>query len=250
MIDEALLLIVKPPLRQAACGLAFFFALGGTALAGSFQVSPVNPTLSARQPVAALTVRNTGSSPTIIQLEAVAWSQPDGRDTYLPAPEILATPPIFTLPAGGTQVVRVGLRRSPDGSGEHAYRLFLREVPPPPKPGFQGLRMSLRISLPLFVQSAATLAPQLQWQATRVDPGHIRIRVTNVGQGHARLSGIRLTASGNDKPLPLPNQTVYVLAGTAHDWRVVSSAAIGATLHLVAQADAGPLRAELVVAGQ
>ena len=33
----------------------------------------------------------------------------------------------------GEQIVRVGLRRGPDPQRELAYRLYLQEVPPPPK---------------------------------------------------------------------------------------------------------------------
>src|SRR3546814_9833017 len=68
----------------------------------------------------------------------MAWSQSGGKDVFAAVDDILATPPIFTIPAGGSQVIRVGSRRAPDPQHERAYRLFLREVPPAPQPGFQG----------------------------------------------------------------------------------------------------------------
>ena len=116
--------------RLAACGLAFFFFAAGV-WAGSFQVGPVSATLTADQPVAALTVRNTGGAPAVIQLEAMAWSQAAGKDTYVPTSDILATPPIFTVAPGASQVIRVG-SRAPGVQEERAERLFLREGPPPP----------------------------------------------------------------------------------------------------------------------
>ena len=48
-----------------------------------------------------MTVRNTGSEPAVIQMEVMSWSQAQGKDVYTLSKEILATPPIFTVPAGG-----------------------------------------------------------------------------------------------------------------------------------------------------
>src|SRR4051812_46070459 len=123
---------------QAMYGLAFLLGAVGVANAGSFAVNPVRATLSAKQTVSSLVVRNSGSESTVIQLEVVNWAQEDGKDVYTPTKELLATPPIFTVPPGGSQVVRVGLRRATDSQRELAYRLFLQEVPPA-KTDVQGL---------------------------------------------------------------------------------------------------------------
>lgn len=234
--------------RQAACGLAFVIFAIGRVFAGSFQVGPVSATLSADHRVAALTVRNTGSEAATIQLQAMAWSQTDGKDSFAPADDILATPPIFTVPAGGSQVIRVGSRRAPDAQNERAYRLFLREVPPAPKPGFKGLRMVLEISLPVFVQPSAASAPDLHWQATRVDAGHVRLTARNSGSAHTRLSHFVLLAD-NGKALPMSANTVYILPGSNHEWLVDAAVASGSHLKLTAESDTEALRMDLVVAG-
>lgn len=235
--------------HRALWGLVFFLA-AAAASAGSFQVSPVNPTLSSRHPVSALTVRNTSANPTVIQVDAMAWSQPEGVDTFVPAPDILATPPIFTLPAGGTQVIRVGSRLPPDANAERSYRLFLREIPPPPKPGFNGLRMALRISLPLFIQPTASAVPQLEWQAIAWEKGRLRIQATNKGLAHARLSAFKLSTGINGKPLPIPGETAYVLPGASHVWVVQAGVVSGTHLHLAAETDSGAIQTDLVVAGR
>jgi fimbrial chaperone protein len=235
--------------HRALWGLVFFLT-AATASAGSFQVSPVNPTLSSRHPVSALTVRNTSANPTVIQVDAMAWSQPEGVDTFVPAPDILATPPIFTLPAGGTQVIRVGSRLPPDANAERSYRLFLREIPPPPKPGFNGLRMALRISLPLFIRPTTSAVPQLEWQAIAWEKGHLRIQATNKGLAHARLSAFKLSTGINGKPLPIPGETVYVLPGASHVWVVQTGVVSGTHLHLAAETDSGAIQTDLVVAGR
>lgn len=240
---------MKTIFPQAACGLVLFIVAVSSAIAGSFQVSPVSATLTRDQPVSALTVRNTGAEAAVIQLEAMAWSQPNGKDQYVPAPDILATPPIFTIAPGGTQVIRVGSRQPPGGT-ERAYRLFLREVPPPPKPGFSGLRMNLQISLPVFVHQDAASAPQLEWQAEQTAAGQTRIHVTNRGQTHARLSRFKLSANSGDKPVPMEDHIVYVLPGATHDWLLNTPIVPGTHLHLAAQSDGRSMQTDLVVAGR
>jgi fimbrial chaperone protein len=235
-------------LRRAACGLAFVLFAASRAWAGSFQVGPVSATLSADHMVAAMTVRNTGTDAATIQLQAMAWSQADGKDVFAPADDILATPPIFTVPAGGSQVIRVGSRRAPDAQHERAYRLFLREVPPAPRPGFQGLRMVLEISLPVFVQPSTVIAPDLHWQASRIDAGHLKLTASNTGMAHARLSHFALSGEGG-KPLPMSANAVYILPGNSHSWVVDTAVAADSRLRLTMDSENQSLHIGLVVSG-
>ena len=121
-----------------------------------------------------ITVRNDGEEPVVVQSSVLAWTQEDGKDIYASTTEALVTPPIMTIAAGAEQIVRVGLRRPPDPRSELAYRVFLQEVPPPPKPGFTGLQVALRVGLPVFVAPGAPAARRLEWSAAdrrrRLDP--------------------------------------------------------------------------------
>lgn len=237
-------------LRRAACtcGLALMVAVG-TARAGSFQVDPVKLTLTRQKPVGVLHIRNTGTQPTVVQVEVKVWSQGDGSNSYAAAPEVLATPPIVRLAPGAVQVIRVGLRHPAAGTNEQAYRVFLREVPPPPEPGFKGLRMALRISIPMFVPPATPGKPVLQWHLSPAPNGKLRISVTNQGTVHAHLSQLALQGAGASA-LPMPESVIYVLAGATRTWLVDAHGAIkvGQRLHLSARGDdAGPIQANLVV---
>lgn len=69
----------------------------------------------------------------MVQLEAMAWNKAQGQDIYTPTTDLIAAPPIFTVPPGGTQIVRIGLRRAPDPQRELAYRVYFQEIPPPPR---------------------------------------------------------------------------------------------------------------------
>jgi fimbrial chaperone protein len=218
------------------------------AQAGTFAVSPVRATLSVKQQVGALTVRNDGTEPAMVQLDVVSWSQRDGKDFYTPTREILATPPIFTVPAGGSQVVRVGLRRAPDPRRELTYRLYLQEVPPPPKPDFQGLQVALRIGVPVFVLPPAPAKPVLRWQASHTPQGQLQISLTNSGNAHIQVANFKLMPAGGE-PFSTEQVAAYVLPEQSRDWLVKAATTPpqGATLRLFAQTDAGDVEAEVVV---
>src|SRR6202165_3538316 len=95
-----------------------FFVLGAclltpfSVMAGSLSVTPIRIELSSAQRSVALTVRNEGNQPTVVQAQLVAWSQADNDDRLEPTTDVLASPPIFTVAAGTSQVLRIALRTS------------------------------------------------------------------------------------------------------------------------------------------
>ncbi len=231
---------------QAARGLAIFFAGCGLAQASSFSVNPVRVTLSAKQPVAAITVRNSSAEPTVVQLDTNSWSQEQGKDALMPSGDLLATPPIFTIPAGGTQIVRVGLRGARTSSAEVTYRLLLREVPPT-KPQLQGLRVTLNVSMPVFVLPATPVAPDLKWRATRAADGKVNVYATNSGNAHVQVGKLEVTAGG--AAIGRREIAEYVLPGNTRNWTVDASniPATGTKLHISATSDAGAFESDIAL---
>jgi fimbrial chaperone protein len=230
----------------AACGRAFFLGAFGPADAGSFAVNPVRATLSAAQPVASLTVRNDGVEDTVVQLEVMDWSQQAGKDLYAPTREILATPPIFKIAPGGVQVVRIGMRRAPDPGRELTYRLFLQEVPPPLKEGFRGLRVTLRMAIPVFVVPPVAASAALRWSAARTAQGHIRLGAGNGGNAHVQIAEIGVSLVGGNE-LAKVTEPAYVLPGQSRSWMLPAKAPPGAVLRVVSRTDGGEIRAEVPV---
>jgi fimbrial chaperone protein len=237
-------------LARAAAGAIVWLVATGMPMAASLSVVPVRIELGAQQPIAALTVRNGGDTPAVIQLETMHWTQLDGVDTYAPTREILATPPIFTVAPGGAQIVRVGLRRAADAAQELSYRLFLQEVPPPPPPGFSGTRVVLRFGVPVFVAPGARpsgiATNALQWRARRED-GHTILSATNAGAMHVELTRLDVQSA--------PGQTLfagdvqnYLLPGKQHEWKFDRAPPLGAGLHLSASSDAGAIATDVTVA--
>lgn len=216
------------------------------ARAASFQVNPVRVVLSAAQPTAVLHVTNTSDTPTVVQLQSLAWSQNDGHDVYTPTRALLATPPIFTIAPGHAQVVRIGLRSAPDSRRETSFRLFLSEVPPAPQSGFRGLQIALRIGIPVFVEPAAPTAPALQWSWQRLSAEQVEIRATNTGSAHVEITKLMLGTPGRNAPL-VSEFGGYVLPGATHTWTVKLAAPLPAkaALEITADSDQGRLHAEL-----
>jgi fimbrial chaperone protein len=241
---------------QVASGLMLFMLATGAACAGTLSLAPVRFSLSATQPIGALTVRNDGDQATVVQLDVADWSQVDGKDFYGATADILATPPIFTIPAGGSQLVRVGLRRAIDTTREASYRVFLQEVPPPSSQT-SGLRVAMRVGVPVFVSpmaaEGAPLEPAplaLRWRLDAGD-GKVRLALANDSDRHVQLLEIALWSADGSRMLLTQAAASYVLAGQAGEWQLAlpshADASAGTALRLLVDSDAGPLHADLVV---
>jgi fimbrial chaperone protein len=235
------------PTSKAAAAAAFFLLIIPHAKivgAGSFQVNPIRVEMSAGVTTAALTIRNDGDEPVVVQLSVLAWSQESGEDKYGATKEALVTPPIATIAAGAQQIVRVGLRRPPDPRRELAFRLFVQEVPPPPKPDFNGLQVALRVGLPVFVAPLAPSTRQLAWSAKIEPDDAIRLTVRNTGNTHVQISDFELRPSDDEVPVAHEAGLAYALAGESREWllRSLNPRSRTATeLRLKAITDAGEI---------
>ena len=198
--------------------LSLLGCLAPASLAGQFSVNPVRVDLSPDSAIAALKVTNQGDQPVTLQIKTLFWSQENGQDTVVPSRDILASPPIFNLPAGAEQVVRVGLRINPAKGREHAYRVLFEEVLPPATADFRGLRIALNISIPVFVTSGEELKAAPQWRVARTSSG-VEVHVSNQGKAHYRASQIALI-SPSGKRLAGLEGNFYVLPGLTRSWPV------------------------------
>ncbi|MDP1772360.1 MAG: fimbria/pilus periplasmic chaperone [Methylobacter sp.] len=219
------------------------------AQAGSYGINPVKLTLSGQNSTQIMTVRNDGAEAAVMQVELAAWSQTDARDIYTPTRELLANPPIFTLPAGAEQVIRVGLRRAPDGQRELAYRLFLQEVPPPVRPDTVGLQVALRISVPVFVPPPHPVKPILHWQATRIAEHTLKVGVTNTGNGHDHIAAYKIYRAGSSAPFLSQQLFAYLLPGETHYWTVTTDVMPnpGEALRVLANTETGSVQGNIVM---
>jgi fimbrial chaperone protein len=224
------------------------------ARAGTFTISPLRVELSQRVTTAALTVRNEGPEPVLVQAESVLWSQAGNQDALEPTRDVLVSPVVFTVPPRGSQLVRVALRRPPDPATELSYRLLLQEVPRQAEPGFTGLQVALRLSLPVFVSPLEPAEPNLAWTSDRADDGSIVVRADNTGAAHARVLSFTMAPEGSAEAVLRQSVATYVLPGQFRTWTLedkntgrVDSAGSAGRYTLKGTTDDGEVVAELSV---
>lgn len=219
--------------------------------AAGWEIDPIRVALSAKQPTATVTVKNESDQSTTIQIQAVSWSQKEGKDIYSPSSELIVSPPIVSIAAHGEQVIRVGLRHKVNNTIESAYRINLQELPSPSSPEFSGVKVALRIGLPVFVQPKAGKAtPKTSWSAVRGDAGVLKVSVLNQGNTHIQVSDFSVYAKGHEAAIASESGTNYVLAGQTHEWllKINASEQINdGLLHLKAYTDAAIIETELVL---
>jgi len=182
--------------RVAAALLALFltFANSSPAVAGSLQVDPVVLELARGNRAAALTLRNRDSAPSTVRVEVYRWSQRDGVDVYEPAGDMIASPALATIPSGASQLVRVGPRTSP---AVDSYRVIVREDPSARGPG-TGVKVVLRLDLPLFIGGDPHARAELTWTAHLAADGDLIVEGTNSGARQGRILGISVNGLGRE----------------------------------------------------
>ena len=227
--------------------VALALLAAGAAGAQGLTVLPVSIQMAAGQMAATLTVRNEGADEISLQVRPFIWSQtpPRGDDELKPATELMASPPLATIAAGATQVVRLVLRRPAEGR-EASYRILLDQIPPPAVPGT--VRVALRLSIPVFVEPAARTAPRLRWQIES-SGGQLDLAAVNEGSRHEKVRDIALTGAQGALKVET-NLPPYILPGATRRWRIPGLGprpAPGTTLRLTANAEAGAIDQPVLV---
>lgn len=195
-------------------------AAAGEAAASALSVAPIRVELSSAARTAVLTVRNQEDTPVVVQARPAAWSQAQGEDQLGDTHDLLVTPPIFTIPAKSQQVLRVALLRDPDPSRELDYRLVLSEVPPTAAPETTGLRVALRITLPVFVAPQTRAAADLAWSHRLLADGTLEITAQNRGTAHLQIVDFDVQSTVKEAPGLHTDTPHYLLPGSIVRWQL------------------------------
>jgi P pilus assembly chaperone PapD len=190
-------------------GLALLVFCGG-ALAGGFAVVPLRAELGKNR-ASSLTVTNTEEAKTF-EVRAVSWKQQNRADTYAQTDDLLLAPATFRLEKGASQVVRIQLNRPLDAS-EHAYRVFIDEVPVVKEIRPNTLKTLVSMAVPVFVAPAS--GPIAKGQATlkaSFAKDVINIELSNTGNANLRVREWVLTSAKAGELLKVPS-AAYVLTG-------------------------------------
>ncbi len=179
---------------RVACLAALPFLLWAHSVpAANFRIAPIRVNFEAEQRSDVVTLANGSGEEVSVQADAVQWSQDEaGGDVYEATSDLLIVPRIFTIPPGGTQVVRIGRMRPADPVRQDAYRVFFTELAPPAEPGATpGLRFRLRLGIPVFMKPVAPAEPALTLvRSTRTGEG-LEVVLANNGQTHVQVLKLR-----------------------------------------------------------
>jgi fimbrial chaperone protein len=205
--------------------LLFFLTSSGITHAATFNVLPVRIYMEAGRPIASIKVENKEQKSVVIQSETVVWAQQDNNQLLTPTNELIVSPAIFELAPNGTQVVRVALRSKVPVTSQRTFRLFLSEVPAldEEKAVASGVKVALRLSLPIFVTPAES-EPAFEWRIARRcdDPQKHDLLVENVGSQHAMMLKMNLRDEANQIAVEEIYHPRYVLPSSRATWPVTT----------------------------
>jgi fimbrial chaperone protein len=191
--------------------------------AAEFVINPLRVDLDRNRKAGEFAVRNEGTEPLRMQLQAMSWKQDaQGKDLYEPDESLIFFPRTMEIPPGGSRVVRLGVKATP-ATREDAYRLFVEELPgstPAPAAPGASLKILLRVGVAVFVAPAqpetAAAISGLEMQG-----GQIAWTVANTGNVHFRADQIELSGRTRDGAELFVDKVDdrYFLAGTTKQLR-------------------------------
>ena len=219
---------------------------GCPAGAQSLKVTPVNILMLPGQKATSLTVTNDGASDTAIQIRVYAWTQQDGDDRITPSDEVLLSPPLATIAANSSQVVRLVVRRPPQGR-EGSYRILLDQIPTPSTT--PGVKIVLRMSIPIFVRPKTPATPHLRFHLER-DATHLYLVAINDGLCHDIVRDLVLSTLDGRTLKTATSGLPYLLAGSRRRWAVLTQDPLpgpSETLRVKARTDSGAIERQVRV---
>ena len=221
--------VTTPVWRLATSQVQRFLALAlltaavftsGIASAGGLQVSPVTLALAQAERAGIFTISNNSEIPMNAQARIFKWTQtPEDEYVLEPTSDLVISPPIMQLAPGVPQELRV-IRTQAPGANEQQYRLVIDQLPnaaaaEPAKGGKvkKGISILIRHNIPVFLNSTARPAVQLQWRAEAAGKDKTRISMQNTSVHRAQIAKIWLEKG--DKTTELSGGlTGYALPGS------------------------------------
>jgi fimbrial chaperone protein len=238
-------------LLLAAAALAVLLVRPPQARAADVQVNPVVVELSAAAPSAIVALRNVGKEAVRFEVQVRTWSQNEAGEMELASTDdVVAYPPVVELAPGEQRNLRVG-GATPLGPLEKSYRLFIKELPPPPRPGAGSqVRVISRIGLPVFV-APLKVVEGAAVEDLAVRGGRVTFTLRNTGTVRVRPTSVKVVGTSGRAVLLERGLTAwYVLAGGVRRYELELPRETCARVREVGvevAMDRGPLRARLAV---
>lgn len=228
----------------------FFFAFMLFCVAPQFayagyQLDKVRIYLSQHNSIDTLKVTNPDNAPTNIQAQVYAWTFKDGKEDLAPTTDIIVSPPIMKIPPNRTQLLRVGWRQPAAMATEKMYRLFIMEITPEKPLTQTGVRIRLRLGVPIFVAPANPVY-QLNWASAGLRGKKFTVKVTNAGNVHVNLASVNLVTDDNKTIGSYPG-SVYIFPGQSTNIAFTMTDVATKNLNIVAGTDAQVMRSKITL---
>ncbi len=204
------------------------------ALGSGFRVSPLRVNTDPGERDATVTVQNLLQRKQTMQVRMFDWSQNEGRDLRTPSSNWIVSPPIFSLNAGESQLIRLRYRGPLSKAGQQAFRMYVDNVPDKTSNQASGVGFGFRVGIPVFVSALVPQPPawELRWGQHDGSGGQLSIR--NTGGIATRVHGVEVHPDRNSAtpssqaPLKPSTGGGWLLPGSTLTW--VIPGAIGPTL--------------------
>lgn len=208
---------------RKASALLLACAMAPMAQAGNFQLTPIYGEVKPDQSVLTYTVTNGGTVPVTVQIDANAWEQSANGDREVPTTALVIAPRMLTVAPGERRPARIALRDRMRAK-EAAFRVTVKEVPPPALPGASQLRTVLAQNVPLVFVVPGEPGP-LAWRARRQADGRLQLQVVNSGPRFIRVVNIAVV-DARGTVLAKRDGGAYILAGKTIGWPLATTARI------------------------
>jgi fimbrial chaperone protein len=208
-------------------------------------VAPVSLEVLAPGAATTITLRNEGASALNAQIRVFRWTQTNGEEKLEPTDDVVASPPITSLPPKTDYTVRlVRVTKRPISVGE-SYRLIVDELPEPRARQNRTVNLVMRYSIPVFFYSRDIANAKLVWSVEQRG-GRVYVSATNVGDRYARIAALTLRVGKRTTASFGNGLTGYVLGRSTMRWAAPASVHrlnAGSSVVISAQSDSGPINA-------
>lgn len=125
-----------------------------------------------------------------VQINCVKWTQENGKDVYTPTNDLMVTPPIFSIPANGLQIVRIGLIKPHDLMQEMTYKLQIKQIAQKSKKN-NIIQVVVQFNVPVIVKPAI-IQKDVKFSLKKIVDNQAIVEIINKGNVHFTFNNIKI----------------------------------------------------------
>lgn len=203
--------------------LCFFI---GSVHAASLQVAPILLEFSKQQTAKELWLTNTGQKEIYVQTQVNQWTQKNHNNQLQATNTLIASPMVSMIKPGQKQLVRLIRAKDTSISEEQAFRIIVEELPQTSVEEQSGLKLLLRYSIPVFINTSADPLPEALLDGVDVQYHDHKLMISNKNQSYRKFSQLSYLAPNGSRTIIYPGLLGYVLAEQVMQWEIPEGIAV------------------------